>query len=285
MEVKNAKNVTTATPNERILLVGRTGSGKTTQIRTLKGRKFAYIFDPNSMRSLHDLDMDYLEFLPDLLEMDSTLKGFNKNSKSDHMPGAVKKREPTVYMDWVEDINERVENGFFDDYHWIIFDSLTFLARSIMNRQLFINNRYGDLEDLGDYRIVGSKMTEVFSSIAALPLNILCTGHIDVYTNEKTKKNSVELRLPGSSRTMLPLLFTNIWNTIVGEDKDGKRIFEIVTIPDPHGLQDIRTSIPDLEAVIDVTIRDRLHPENYGIGSLLGGTTKAAPLPKKRATK
>lgn len=271
--VKDAKS----SPFKRVLAVGRTGSGKSTQLWTLPGKKFLYNFDPNTMASITGIadelhvpppDIEYEEFLPDFLEIDATIKGFNKGSVSDSSP-TFSKREPTVYNEFIEDVNSRVEDGFFNDFNWLCFDSLTFIVRATMGRQLWINDRYGGLEDKPDYRIVGSKMTEVFSSLASLPINIYMTAHISVFENEKTHKIEHLINAPGGSRNMLPLIFTDIWQTI--KDDDG---YSVRTRPDPRGLQDIRSSIQGLEELEDVTITDFKKPEKYGIGAILAEHSK-----------
>lgn len=219
------------------------------------------------MKTLQGLDFDYEEFYPEFLEMDATLKGFNKGAKDDKLSS---KREPTLYQRWVEDINQRVEKGFFADYEWLCFDSMTFLSKSVMDRQSFINGRYGGIEELGDYRVVGSKISDVFSSIASLPLNIFATGHISTFEDEKTKKLNVQLNLPGKARNVLPLLFTNIWRAFTAEGDKGRLKYMVRTQPEPRGLQDIRTSVRGLAAEEDVTIsKFDEGSSRYGIGRLL----------------
>ena len=46
------------------LLLGPTGSGKTSQILTLPGKTFCYLFDPSSLATLKGHDIEYELFLP-----------------------------------------------------------------------------------------------------------------------------------------------------------------------------------------------------------------------------
>lgn len=268
--MRNAKEAV-GDPNERILIVGRTGSGKTAQIWTLPGKKFAFLFDPNSMRTLQGLDVDVEEFYPDFDEIDPTLKAFNTDAKGKKFASDKPKtpKEPKTYEDWVDSINEKVAKDFFKPYKWLIFDSITFLVKAIMDRQLYINMKGGDLQDRADYRIVGNKLTDIWRPISTLPLNIYATGHISTYQDEKTKKIDTQLHIPGSGRVNLPLMFTNIWEAKVTEDEKGELRHVIRTRPDPRGLQDIRSSIRGLAEEEDVTITDFKTAEKFGIGKLL----------------
>ena len=131
--------------------------------------------------------------------------------------------------------------------------------------------RYGDIEELGDYRVVGTKISDLFSSIAAMPINILATGHLQVFQDEKTKVLETSLQLPGRSRNMLPLLFTNIWLATTSDTEKGVR-YEVRTQPEQRGLRDIRTSLKGLSAVEDVTIpKFDTNAVEHGIGRLLKG--------------
>jgi hypothetical protein len=261
---------------KRILAVGATGTGKSIQAWTLPGRKFEYVFDPNTMAALKGVsdqlgieppDIEAEEFYPDIINLDTTLKGFRTGSKGDKpedVGRARKEVEPIVYMDFIADINKRVDDGFFSDFDWLIFDSLTFLSKAVMARNMYINDHYGGIEDLADYRVVGSKLTEVFTSLSTLDVNIYMTAHWSSFQDEKTKKIEVQINAPGSSRRMLPLVFTDIWQTVRLDDGYGVR-----TIPDPRGLQDLRSSIMGLKEIEDVTIDDFSKAEEFGIGAIL----------------
>jgi len=262
----NAKDMT-ASATKRILFVGKTGSGKSSQMWTLPGRKFLYLFDPNTKatigkhRDRSGLDIEYEEFLPEIAELDASLKGFNKGAKSDKLRGP--QREPTTYNRWVDDLNDKGASGFFNNFDWLCIDGLTHLGRACMARQLFINGRYGDIEELSDYRIVGSKLTSVFESICSTDTNIYMTGHIDTYQDEKTNRIETLIRSPGSSRAMLPLIFTDIWGASY---EDGKYMAR--TKPDRRGLTDIRCSMSNVPETVDVTIPD-FPSSKGGIGALL----------------
>lgn len=261
---------------KRILALGKSGGGKTTQIWTLPGKKFLYQFDPNTMASLLGIatqlkidppDLEFEEFQMDLLEQDQSLKGFNKNAKDDKL---FPKREPTAYNDFVQDLNDRVETDYFKKagISWLCFDGLTFLNKAVMSRQLFINDRAGGLEDKPDYRIVGAKVSEIFTALSSLPINIFMTGHINTFQDEKTQKIETLIAAHGSSRAQLPMVFTDIWQCQY-EDYKGNPRYTIRTRPDTRGLQDIRSSIQGLAEIEDVTIDDFSKAEEYGIGAIL----------------
>lgn len=253
---------------ENILVVGDAGSGKSTLIRSLPGEKFAFIFDPNGLRALQGADVDYEEWLPEALEIDATIKGFNKGAKPDDRPADT--REPRVYVDFIESLVSKSKEGFFTHYDWVCFDSITLLQKACHDRQSYINNRYGKPEDIADYRIVGSKVSDLVRSSCSEKVNIYMTGHIDTWQDDKTKVITTQLALSGSAKKQVPLTMSNIWRAeCQSTEKQVKYVVQ--TRPADRGLQTIRSSIRGMEMFEEVTIRDFNKPEESGVARLLNG--------------
>src|SRR3990167_6767223 len=79
--MSNALNAAALT-NHKILMLGDTGSGKTTQFLTLPGKKYMYIFDPNALLSLRGHDVDYDEYMPATVGMAAGSLAKGKGDKS-----------------------------------------------------------------------------------------------------------------------------------------------------------------------------------------------------------
>lgn len=257
-----------------IFMLGTTGSGKSSQIVSLPGKKFAYIWEPNALETLRGYpNLDYLEFLPEDGELDLRLKGFNSDSKSDRpksdQAGAT---EPKLFNRWLDDYSARRKSGFFLGYDWLITDSYTYMVAAMMERQMYLDKRNGEPPDKGDYRVVGDALRRIMLSQQAIGVNIFITGHLSIYKDEKTSVITTQANLPGQARTMIPLGCTNIW--LAEHNGEASKNFTIRTKPDPRGLREIRTTIPNLKEIEDVTLtvdaKGRFtKPEQEGIGKLL----------------
>jgi hypothetical protein len=270
--VNNARDEK-ASVQRRIFVAARTGRGKTTQILTLPGKKFVYVFDQNALPVIAGADIDYLTFFPESGELETKLKGFNQGGLSDRAG----KSQPTLYNRWGDDFDERYDAGFFDGYDWLCFDSATSLVDAMFEREMWLNKRTADSPDKGDYKVVGATLSRWTARLAKLPCNVYMTGHISDYKDEVTHLIETQLYLPGSARDRVPMAFTDCWFV---EQLPDKREFKLQTVPSERGLKDIRTSL-NIENGADITIKDFAHPERYGIGALL---TKAGFKPKAAAT-
>jgi hypothetical protein len=251
-----------ATSTHKILLLGDTGSGKTSQLLTFPGKKFAYLFDPNAILSLRGHDIDYEEFLPDRLNL--SVKSLSKEKGGDKTTNY--KNE--LYVEWEKDFDQRVSSGFFNDYDVIALDSATTFLDLIMDRMLTINGRAGQWPQQDDYGPQMITFTNVCRTLMALNKIILMTGHMETKQDELTKRIFRQPMFTGRLRTKIPLLFSDIFVCEVENDGRGKTTHKIHTVPD-RITTCIRSSFRDLGPVEDVTVDWKKSAIGQGLGGIL----------------
>ena len=260
---------------ESILLLGVYGTGKSSQITTLPGRKFVYAFDPNTIGALKGYkDIDLVEFFAVGKELELRLKGFNQNSLTDR---SGKKIEPILYEEWREDHDARLQSDFWakNDYQWICLESYTWFIEALEARQMWLDNRPGESTDTGDHQQLGFALTRNFQSLQSTKCNLFLTGHLRSYQDLVTKQIRLYPHISGKAKSVIPSGCTNVWISERGKEP-GK--FNIRTIPEPQGFQLLRSRIPGLKELEDVTIPMAkasdgvmrfVNPQSYGIGRLL----------------
>ena len=245
----------------RILLLGDTGSGKTTQLLTLPGRKFAYLFDANAILSLQGHDVEYEEFLPDRLNL--SIKSLSKD-KGDKTTN----HKNDLYVEWEKDFNHRVESGYFNNIDVIAFDSATTFLDLIMDRILTINGRPGAWPQQDDYGPQMLAFTNVCRTLVSLGKTILMTGHLEIKKDELVQRIFRQPMMTGRLKTKIPLLFSDIFITEVENDGRGKISHRIQTVPD-RMTTSVRTAFRGLSPMEDVSIDWTKPVEGQGIGRLI----------------
>lgn len=257
----NAKDFTRR--NEKFLLIGPTGSGKTSQFLTLPGKKFMYIFDPNALNTLKGYDLDYELFTPEILNLNvhSLTKGV-KDSKG--IPD-----EPQTYVKWEKDFEDKIRSGFFKDYNVLGFDSFTTFADMVMDRVLWLNGRFGKQPEQPDWSAQINTISNVFRTATSLNLILFATGHEELRQDEITKRIVNQVILPGKLRIKIPLLFSEIYHTKVEVDEgvSGATKYLIQTKTDRY--QSLARDTIGLPTFVDVTITDWKKPEEFGLGKIL----------------
>lgn len=261
----NAKQ-SAADATHKILLLGDTGNGKTTQFLTLPGKKYLYIFDPNAMRSIQGYDIDYDEFLPTPIPSGTV-------SLSKDVGGDKRGATSTVYKNFEVQLNERLQNGFFDPYQWIGFDSATTLLDLMMDRVLSINGRLGQWPHEDDWGPQMVAFTNLCRTITSLGKNIFVTGHMQDKKNKKTGAVSRQPMMTGQLTQKIPLLFSDIFGCEADVDANGKTAYLLHTVPDKD-FTVIRTSIKGLEPVENVTIDWSKPVEGQGLGGIINWERK-----------
>jgi hypothetical protein len=262
------KNAATSTDRIRhsIMLVGGIGAGKTTTGTSLIGKKFWYLFDPNARAAIGlDKSSDYIEFIPDSPdELDLGVKTL-KAGVGDKV--AVK-AEPRAYIEWEKDFTERRREKFFDQYQWIIFDSATAFQDIIYDRVMFLGGRLGKHPEQADHTAQMNLFRQDMRAAATLT-NFCCTAHVE------TEKDGLEGRIygrilmTGKNRLRVPSLFSHIFATEYDAETKKYVIYTKPTRMHPV----VRTSIPNLQPIEDVTMDLNKPREGQGLGRIISRVT------------
>lgn len=257
----NAKNARESLTH-KFLLLGDTGSGKTSQLLTLPGKTFAYLFDPNAIASLQGFDIEYEEFLPDRLNL--SVRSLSKDKGGDKTTN----HKNDLYVEWEKDFNGRLDDGFFEQYDNIAMDSATTFLDLIMDRILTINGRPGSWPQQDDYGPQMIVFNNVCRSLMSLNKTIFMTGHMEVKQDQLTQKIFRLPMMTGKLRTKIPLLFSDVFVCEVENDGKGNTSHKIQTVPD-RTTTNVRTAFKGLNAFEDVTIDWSKNPVGQGIGGIL----------------
>jgi AAA domain len=262
-KVPNAKDLQIDWKLPSFLLAGYPGGGKSVQAWTLPGKKFGYVFDPNTLASWKGLDIEYELFLPDIDDINlaaQTLKtGIGDKPR--------RRKEPRTYMDWEADFDSRAEDGFFKDFDYIVMDSCTGFLDIIMDRLLYLNGRTGKQPEQADWAAQVNIATNVFRTISSYGCGLMATAHLDFKQNDVSKKLFHHMTVTGKLRIRLPQMFNNIFVCHADADEKG-RFWQFQTAPDKE-YPTVRSQWGDLETYVDATIQDFDRPQDYGLGALL----------------
>ena len=263
MEINNAKDY--QRDRMRILAIGPAGSGKTTQLRTLPGKKLLFCFEDNALNSLQgDPDIDYQLYLPDVVEIAPRSLSSKQNVRSTPATG----EKPNAFDNFVRDFNSLLQDNqkaTFGKYDVIAIDSLTSLSKAVMDSVLWSNNRMGQQPALDDWAAQLNTIENTIRKITSLPKMVYITAHDSLMQDDLTKKIVNELVLTGQLKTRIPMLFSDILKFQCEDEK-----FSMLTQPDRYNVK-VRRSLPDLDAVVDVTIKDFRDPQGFGLGNLMLG--------------
>lgn len=258
----NAKDVTSEAP-KTILILGDTGSGKTTQYLTLPGKKYAYLFDPNAKLSLRGYDVDYDEYLP--AQVNTAIHSLAKEKGGDKP--SVKASD--TYVQFEQEFNERLGNGFFDPYDWISFDSATTLLDLMMDRVLTINGRFGQWPQQDDYGPQMIAFINLCRNITAMGKGVYVTGHLDQAKQDKvTKKVGRQPMMSGRLIAKVPLLFSEVFGAETDLDDKGQVAYLLQTVKGGD-FSTVRTSIKGLNPTENITIDFSKDPVRQGLGGIL----------------
>jgi hypothetical protein len=259
----NAKNAE-LNVSHRILTLGNTGTGKTSQFATLPGKKYAYLFDANAIATLRGQDIDYDEFLPTPLSFD--VKSLDKDKAAPAVQGS---KAANVYVDWEKDVEDKQKKGFFKPYNWVALDSATTLLDLIMDRTLTINGRPGTFPQQDDWGPQMVAFTNIMRTFIGMGIGLYVTGHLKTDKDELTQRIVQLPLMTGQLREKIPLLFTDVFKFTAAEDMTKGTVKYIMeTVPNQRETP-IRTPIRGLRPKEDITINWKNPVEGQGLGGIL----------------
>ena len=281
----------------RLMLVGPTGTGKTTQFLTLPGVKFVYSFDPNSAKNLQRWltpDDTILEFMPDIDELDVWPKSIEEK-----VAGEVA-LDPKLYKAFLRDLEYRCipeKEGQKSEFQelgekggWVIVDSLTFVQAACMDAVLVMQAEAGSKDIRNDAQVVGQRMGNVARIFGAMPCNLAVSAHYRVWKNDDGTRET-QLEVYGKARISIPGGFNDIFSTNVSVPmernkivRNGKATFTVQTVPSDDA-PSCRSSLApgELHVVEDVTLDFTKGLVGQGIGKWFPTDAKEKASQKKAA--
>ena len=263
----NAKTETQRDQAEKIFAVGTLGGGKTTQFLTLPRPAFLYIFDPSGFNAIQGHDIEFEEYLQHKLNI--TVKPIPKGG------GLVEKKvneterlQSYAFAQWEQHFMESLDNGFFDEFNSIGFDSITTFADIAMDDILAREGLLNYPPELGHYNVLKTQMSRVLRALCALEKTLLVTGHTMYRQNDTAMKMMNEILITGDLQVRAPLLFSSVIRMDYEVQADGTKKFTAQTIKDKYN-ENLKSNIPGIAGIQDITIKDFKNPQEYGLGALI----------------
>jgi len=202
--VRKAQDITRDSFRIKALLVGDSGSGKSTSAITLPGRKLVFEADKRSESLAGFPSIDIL----DCTDWEETTAG-------------------------LEDLWALARSGSFP-YEAVIFDSLTSLGRLAMNWSLELRNKEGKITPRGLGGVPAEQhyypqmyaLSQLVLSAIPLPCHVIFTGHLDIYEDKVLNTIDIYPKVTGKVRTEVSSWFNE---TYLCTRKGGKHYW--VTAP------------------------------------------------------
>jgi hypothetical protein len=180
------------------LLYGKSGSGKTYSLRTCRRPILIHSFDQGGTKGLRD----------ELSAEHATLFADTRFETEDS-------KHPTVAAMWDREMDRLTSIKFFDHIGTYCIDSFTTWVQAVMNHVMATTPRAAKsipgIPMISDYQLGGNMIRDAVKRINALVCDVICTGHVAVEKDEATGGMENALATYPSLRTVIPLLFDEIY--------------------------------------------------------------------------
>lgn len=207
-----------------VIVYGPMGTGKTQLLTTARRPILIHSFDPGGTVTIRDL-----------------LKDPKSSMYADVRFESDQAKRPTAWSLWERTMDELDRANAFGELGTFAIDSATTWTTSLMNEILRRANRANGVPQLQDYMVQQQTVMDELRRFASLPCDCILTGHIEMTRDEPTGKLFNTILLTGKLSTKVPLLFDEVYCAQTELDRDGNRVFRLLTSPD--GIYTARTRL------------------------------------------
>lgn len=199
------------------LLLGGSGTGKSTSLLTAKRPILVHSFDPNGMTGF-DKEQQEGWLMVERFETEDA-------------------REPKLYNEWGRRVRELERDRVFDSIGTFCIDSLTSLfnhyAAQVVKSNPTKTKRDPELPvlQIADYGLAGVIIPQMIKHLQSLPCDLIITGHVDKEIDPTTGRLSIGPALFKSLRVSVPLLFSELYYTDPRPTSQGM-VYEFIVAPD-----------------------------------------------------
>ena len=227
------------------LICGESGAGKTYLARTCRFPVHIDSFDPGGTQGLRDLIRS-----KDII---ADTRFENEDPKN-----------PTAYRLWKKTFMDRLTNGYFNYFGTYILDSATTWSDAIMNWILASASRPGEAPKWEkDYTPQKVEVRNMLQLMLNLPCDFFLMGHLESEKDEVSGKTTYRFMATGKHRTIIPLLFSEIY-VMLAESKGPTNIDrKILTAKDSLYLARTRIGAGKFEKYEEPNIKKLLNKCNF----------------------
>jgi len=200
------------------IVTGETNAGKTYLLRTARFPIHIDSFDPGGTKCLTGLIRSE--------------KNPNGQIVADTSWETEDPFTPKAFAEWKKVTNIRLNTKYFDMFGTYCLDSLTTFGKAVMNFQLGMDDRAGEVPKFNwDYNPQRNEIENFIRKLMNLSCDFILMGHlreiekllaIDPKTGIKRTEIKYRLHVTGQSVITIPLLFDELY-TIIGKGNPPKR--------------------------------------------------------------
>ena len=200
------------------IITGETNAGKTYTLRTARFPVHIDSFDPGGTKCLLDL-----------IRNKDNPKG---QIVADTSWETEDPFDPKVFAEWMKVTNIRLQTNYFSMFGTYCIDSLTTFGKAVMNYQLGLKSRVGEVpQHRHDYNPQKNYIENYIRKLMNLDCDFIVTGHlreleellsIDAQTGIRRTDVKFRLYVTGQAVITIPLLFDELY-TIIGKGSPPKR--------------------------------------------------------------